>query len=250
MLADLYRIDRYSRASQSNAQLTKSNLQPGSSTVPQTPKSNMATHPGSPVTSMHALPSAVNLTEQMQFSALPPGATAGPQQSPIFPAQQARFRPGSAIDLQSAAVTQPASPTRVKDESFERPRRTSSMILDHGTGAPPQPQGAGIVAQNSFQQPLPSSSTQSAVMSPDEPLSLTRTTSSAGLTLDGIEPKIFPGVVSRRRRSSLRGGSLEDGEGSVPHGQGQPTSSGHSGFVRGDNKSTVVENDSDDDEST
>ena len=195
----------------------------------------MATHPGSPVTSMHTMPSAVNLTEQMHFSSLPPGATTGPQQSPLFPAQQARIRPGSAIDLQSASLTQPASPTRAKDESFERPRRTSSMVLDHGTSAPPQPHGAGIVSQSSFQQPLPSSSTtQSAVMSPDEPLSLTRTASSTGLTLDGIEPKIFPGVVSRRRRSSLRGGSAEDGDGSVSHGQGQASqSSGHSGQAAG-----------------
>lgn len=85
-------------------------------------------------------------------------------------------------------------------------------------------------------------------MSPDEPLSLTRTASATGLTLDGIEPKIFPGVVSRRRRSSLRGGSLEDGDSSLPYGQSQPgQSSGHSGFVKGDNKATVVENDSDDD---
>ena len=86
-------------------------------------------------------------------------------------------------------------------------------------------------------------------MSPDEPLSLTRTASSTGLTLDGIEPKIFPGVIGRRRRSSLRGGSVEDGEGSIAHGQGQASqSSGHSGFVR-DKQSTVVENDSDDESS-
>ncbi|KAH7124082.1 hypothetical protein B0J11DRAFT_435958 [Dendryphion nanum] len=240
---ELQMIDRYSRASQTNSySLTTSNLQPGNTTVPQTPKSTHATHPGSPVNSMHTNPSAINLADQAQFSALPPGATLGPQQSPIFPAQQARFRPGSAVESQTTSLPQPASPARGKEENLERPRRTSSMILDPGASAPPQPSGAGFTS---------SSAGQSTVMSPDEPLSLTRTVSATGLTLDGIEPRIFPGVVSRRRRSSLRGGAVEDGEGSVPYSQGQQVpQSGHSGFVRSDNRTTVVENDSDDDYST
>jgi len=75
---------------------------------------------------------------------------------------------------------------------------------------------------------------------------------SAGLTYDGIEPKIFPGVVSRRRRSSLRGSSADLGDGEVGSGQGQvpgaasasyPT---HSGFVRGMGEEDAVVEERDD----
>jgi AMP deaminase len=80
-----------------------------------------------------------------------------------------------------------------------------------------------------------------SVFSPDESLGLTRTSSSAGLTMEGIEPKIFPGVVSKRRRSSLRGSALEDGEGNQ---QFQAQHPGHSGFRRGYEGSVVEEQDS------
>jgi AMP deaminase len=62
------------------------------------------------------------------------------------------------------------------------------------------------------------------------------------LILDGIEPKIFPGVVSRRRRSSLRGNSVDD----VEAVQGQSQHPTHSGFVRMDEGAVAEEKDSDD----
>lgn len=55
--------------------------------------------------------------------------------------------------------------------------------------------------------------------------------------VEGSEPKIFPGVVSRRRGSSMRDGSVQDGE----HGEA------HSGFRR-DGSAVVEEADSEDDE--
>lgn len=235
------RIDRYTRASQTSTNtLTSSNLQP--TTEAQTPKSKQAILSGSPIASLHTDPSTSNLHDQGQgFSVLPPGAMNGPQHSPVYPAQQARLNPAvSAAEIGSQ--TQPASPTRNKhEEHFERPRRSSSMILNLGGGPPPQPTGG---SQSSSQQTL-SGFTNQTVWSPDESLNLTRTSSSAGLTMEGIEPKIFPGVVSRRRRSSLRGSSLEEGEGSS---QGQAQQPGHSGFRRGNEGSVVEEQDSDDDD--
>ena len=169
----------------------------------------------------------------------------GPQHSPIFPAQQARLNP-SASAAEIGSQTQPTSPTRAKDnEQFERPRRSSSMILNPGGGPPPQPTGSAAVASQSSSQAFPGFSANQGVRSPEEPLTLTRTTSSAGLTLERIEPRIFPGVVSRRRGSSLRSSAVEDGEGSV---QGQAQQPGHSGFRRGNEGSVAEEKDSGDDE--
>jgi AMP deaminase len=62
--------------------------------------------------------------------------------------------------------------------------------------------------------------------------------------MDSIEPKIFPGVVSRRRRSSLRSGSAYDdveGEHVAHH-------AAHSGFRRKEESAVVEEKDSDDEQ--
>ncbi|KAF2739134.1 AMP deaminase [Polyplosphaeria fusca] len=250
-------IDRYTRASQTaRNSLTNANLQPAPSVpVPQTPRSSHATQPGSPVASMHTNPSTVNLGDQPQFSNLPASfLQAGQQGSSMSPAQQARMMPSaSATDLNDhvGGLTKPASPTRTKDQDhFERPRRSSSMILNPGSAAPPQPQGAGLSTTST--QAFPSMST---VTSPDESmqnLSLQRTTSSAGLTMEGVEPKIFPGVMSRRRRSSLRSSNMEDGEGPPLNVKAADESPGaataHSGFRRGDGGSVVEERDTDDED--
>jgi AMP deaminase len=81
--------------------------------------------------------------------------------------------------------TQPASPTAL---NTERPRRTSSMTISPSVISAPQPPTG---------------------QQPEQDLGLTRTSSS--VNLDG-EPRIFPGVVSRRRRSSLKGSDVRDGE--------------------------------------
>jgi AMP deaminase len=191
--------------------------------------------PGSPIPSLQTNPSAANLQDQAQgFSELPPGAIRG---SPVYAAQQAR------IPADAGTQNQPTSPTRMKhDGQFARIRHSPSMTLDLGSGAPPQP-GAGGLSQSSSQQTL-SMYANPSVFSPDESLG-PWTSSSAGLTIDGIEPRIFPGVVSKRRRSSLRSSTLEDGEGNQ---QAQAQHPGHSGFRRGNEGSVVEEHDTDDDE--
>ncbi|KAJ4345522.1 AMP deaminase [Didymosphaeria variabile] len=149
LISELAMIERYTRASQSSTSaLTTSNLQPTFG-QPQTPVSNHATHPGSPVASLITHPSNANLQDGQQGFSLPPA-----HQSPMHPAQQARIPSGP----QGESRTQPASPTRTKDQEFS----------------------------NGMQR------TQSVV------------------TIDGAEPRMFPGVVSRhgRRRSSIRSSDI------------------------------------------
>lgn len=159
---------------------------------------------------MQNQPSASHLAEQgSMFSALPPGALSGP----LYPVQQARLNQSASGTNMVNLQGQPTSPTSTKEsENFDHPRRSSSMTVNPNILTSPQPIGAG--------QQWPQE---------DLSLGLTRTTSS--LTLDG-EPRIFPGVVSRSaRRSSLRGGQLED----------LYEASGHSGFRRGDTGSVTEE---------
>jgi AMP deaminase len=194
------------------------------------------------MTSMHTGATTVNQADHRHFSTLPQGAMAGTSRSSLIPIEQAWLYPStSATDLQTDSVTHPASPTRTKHEQgFERPRRSSSMAMNPGSTAPPQPTGAGVGAMMSESQASP-------VPGAEEQLSLARSTSSTGLMLDDIEPKIFPGVVSRRRRSSMRSSAAEDGEsmaGPMHTTVGHP---GHSGFRRGDGGEVVMEQDSDDD---
>ncbi|KAH8732896.1 hypothetical protein GQ44DRAFT_9342 [Phaeosphaeriaceae sp. PMI808] len=215
LMQELAMIDHYTRAAQTNRNdLTMSNLQP-TTEAPQTPKSFQATHPGSPVTSMHTHPSTTNMAENTPlFSSLPPGATSGP----LGPVQQARQHPlGSTTDM-TALVAQPASPTSTKDSgNLDRPRRTSSMTINPST-----------VSAIHSQQAAGASTTSPQWQADGEALSLTRSMSS--ITLDG-EPKIFPGVVSRStRRSSMRSSAVEDGT--------------HSGYRKGGSGS-VVEKDTD-----
>ncbi|KAH7372364.1 hypothetical protein BKA66DRAFT_177870 [Pyrenochaeta sp. MPI-SDFR-AT-0127] len=226
LMGELAMIDRYTRAAQTSANdLTTFNLQPAGE-VPQTPKSIHATYPGSPIQSMRTHTSISNLPEHGQaFSTLPPGAVSGP----LYPTQQARLNPSaSAADITSLQA-QPTSPTSTKDSgNFERPRRTSSMTINPGTVSMHQPQqtpGASSASTQQPQWPLE-----------EHNLGLSRTASS--VALDG-EPRIFPGVVSRsRRRSSMRGSQVEDGE----------ATGTHSGFRKGDTGSVAEEKDTDDEE--
>jgi AMP deaminase len=158
----------------------------------------------------------VHISDQAQFSSLPP-----------------------AITHQDGEQTLPASPTRTKADNFERPRRSSSMIMNPGDSAPPQPSGS--IAPSQTSHPLGASQ---AGVGTDDQLTLTRTTSSTGLTLDGIEPKMFPGVVSRRRGSSMRGSNVDECD--ATQSQAQFRQGGHSGFRRTDGSSVVEEQDSDD----
>ncbi|KAF9736256.1 hypothetical protein PMIN04_004916 [Paraphaeosphaeria minitans] len=182
LMSELAMIERYTRASQSSTSaLTSSNLQPASA-PPHTPVSNHATHPGSPVASLKTHPSTANLQSDHQAFSLPPA-----HQSPMFPAQQARIPSGG-------PGTQPASPTRTKDSEFERAYRVSSLGIITGGSAPPQPTGA---------------SQASGANTPDDSLSGLQRTQSV-VAIDGAEPRLFPGVVSRhgRRRSSIRSNDI------------------------------------------
>ncbi|KAL1657005.1 AMP deaminase [Didymella pomorum] len=177
LMQELAMIDRYTRAANTETQdLTASNLQPDQQ-VPHTPKTHHATQPGSPVQSIHQQPSATDPHEHDKaFPRLPPSS---------FPAQQARLNPSASNTDVASMPTQPASPTAL---TTERPRRTSSMTISPSVISAPQPP----TGQQSEQD-----------------LGLTRTSSS--VNLDG-EPRIFPGVVSRRRRSSLKGSEVRDSE--------------------------------------
>ncbi|KAF1951894.1 AMP deaminase [Byssothecium circinans] len=238
LMQELAMIERYTRASEDSTNaLTSSNLEP-SSKLPQTAYSNQATHPGSPVVSVNTHPSTTNLLAQANpFTALPPGAI--PHHSPLFPVQQARIPSGPAIEP-NASQTQPASPTRTKDTDteFEAPRRCSSMTMTPGAVPLPQPSQVGS-------QPLNNTTPQQQARSPEEPLGLTRTASIA--TMEGMEPRMFPGVMSRRRRSSLRSTAVEDGDsGSVP--VGGPTGIGPRGFRKGEHGQVVEEQEQDTDD--
>jgi AMP deaminase len=206
LMQELAMIDRYTRAANTGTNdLTMSNLQPEQQ-APHTPKTHHATHPGSPVQSVHTQPSNAAMDQSQTFSSLPPGAMSGPS----LPAQQARLNPSASTTDIASMPTQPASPTAA---NTERPRRTSSMTISPSVVSAPQPP---VTSQPAEQD-----------------LGLTRTSSS--VNLDG-EPRIFPGVVSRRRRSSLRGSNLEDGDGA------------HSGLHRVDTAPVVEEQDTDDED--
>lgn len=223
LMAELAMIERYTRASQSSTSaLTSSNLQPASAT-PQTPVSNHATHPGSPFTSLKTHTSNVNLRSDHQNFSLPPA-----HQSPLFPAQQARIPSGGTT---GEPRTQPASPTRVKDPEFERAYRVSNMGVNAGGSAPPQPTGA---------------SQASGAMSPDESFGSLQRTQSV-VALDGTEPRMFPGVVSRhdRRRSSIRSSDLGPEAGVQ---SAIPTAAQTSGRVAIQENSVTEEPDTDDED--
>jgi AMP deaminase len=181
LMQELAMIDRYTRAANAEAyDLTASNLQPAQQ-VPQTPKTHHATHPGSPAHSTNQQASATDPHEHDKaFPRLPPSS---------FPAQQARLNPSTSTTDIASMSEQPASPTIA---IAPRPRRTSSMTISPSVLSAPQPP-----------------SDQQA----EQDLGLTRTSSS--VNMDG-EPRIFPGVVSRRRRSSLHGEEAHAGLQRVP----------------------------------
>lgn len=137
---------------------------------------------------------------------------------------------------QGGIQTTPTSPTRGskdkdkdkdKDENFERPRRTSSMVLNPGSSVAPQPTYEGVPQPQPFVE--------------DERHHMRG--GSGNMALDGIEPRIFPGVVSRRRRSSLRGSSVDMGaveSESAAGVQGQNSGPTRSGFARGAGEEDAV----------
>jgi AMP deaminase len=190
---DPNRIDRYTRAAQTDKNnLTMSNLEP-TTDVPQTPKSFQATLPESSNASVHTHPSATNQAEHPQQFSLPPGAMSGP----LGPVQQARLNQSASTTDVINLAPQPTSPISAKESEHRhnRPRRSSSLTINPSIISAPQPPGA--------------STTSSQYQPEGDGLSLTRTQSS--VTLDG-EPRIFPGVVSKNaRRSSMRSSAVEDG---------------------------------------
>jgi AMP deaminase len=177
LMQELAMIERYTTTSQSA--LSHANLP---SNVPMTPRKSQ--HLGSPSASMVTNPSVTNPMDgqhQHQFSNLPNPAM------PMLPAQQARMNPSySATDI--ASLSHRNKENAGSAASGTRSARASSMIFSPGTGpqaqAPPQPQ---------------------AVQSPQQRIHR----SSSNVNLDGSEPRIFPGVVSRHRRSSVQPTDLD-----------------------------------------
>jgi AMP deaminase len=224
LMQEFAMIDRYTRASQTaNNTLTTSNL------APQTEKSSVPPHQGSP--SLHTNPSISNLPDH-GFTTLPPGALSNPI-SPLSPTHQARLNP-SASAVEFSALIQP-SPPRYSDKgkekdkaqdntTFERPHRTSSMILTGPSHPPPQPHAPSIATATPVLQPFGTPDSRPTTSD----FHLQKSASFTGLALDGAEPRIFPGIVDRRRRSSLRGSNVESETGTaIAEG------ASYSGFVRG-----------------
>jgi len=213
---ELAMIDRYTSVSQSDS-LSISNL------APQNEKAIQQGQPGSPSASMHTTPSASNLADgqSQHFPNLPPTAF---QHSLVFPAQQARMHPStSAADVftQSNQHQPPSSPMG-DGVNYQRPPRHSNMALDVGARPPPQPQAPA-------QQEPPSPSQQSfPIRSPST------------INLDGMEPRMFPGVVSRHRRSSIQrpsSSSFSEGGGDTASWSGLR----RTGTAAGEGKESVVE---------
>ncbi|CAI6331620.1 unnamed protein product [Periconia digitata] len=219
LMQELGMIERYTRASEdSRNALTASNLEPTAAPAPiKSSASNHATHPGSPVASQQQHPPS---SGQNQFSTLPPGVMPHNAQSPLFSTQQARIPTSSILDLSSqASQTQPTSPTHAKAASdFERSRRVSTITMGLGSTIPPQPVEASTAVASMSQWSLQ-----------DESLNLARTAST--VTLEGTEPRMFPGVVSRRRRSSIRSSAIDDGDVVVARGGVEIKKSGGNAVV-------------------
>jgi AMP deaminase len=177
LMQELAMIERYTSTSPSA--LSHANLP---TSVPMTPRKSQ--QPGSPSASMVTNPSITNPMDgqhQHQFTNLPNPAM------PMLPAQQARMNPSySATDI--ASLSHRHKENTGSSASGTRSARASSMIFSPGAGpqsqAPPQPQAA---------------------TSPLQPIQRTASI----VDLDGSEPKIFPGVVSRHRRSSVQQPDLD-----------------------------------------
>lgn len=95
------------------------------------------------------------------------------------------------------------------------------MMLTGLSNPPPQPHAASIATTTPV-------SGQPYATPELSDLHLQKSASFTGLVLDGAEPRIFPGIVDRRRRSSLRGSNVES-EGGNTGSEG----ASYSGFVRG-----------------
>ncbi|KAK5009175.1 AMP deaminase [Cryomyces antarcticus] len=228
LLQELAMIDRYtSPHPTSTSALNAANL-PSRQPPTYYHQNSNQDRPVSPSASMKTNPSATNQlyvnTEhlsnhqpqsQPQFSNLPHAAMPYHSQSghvhghahesPIFPAQMARIPPNySQSDLATLTTTTNNS-SSANPLGALKPTRSSSMIFNSATPAPPpQPADAGAA---SF--PL-----------------LTTTTS--GSQIDGTEPRIFPGVVSRHRRSSVQRPAFTEAEalGTLAAGDGRGAGGG------------------------
>ncbi|KAF2198435.1 AMP deaminase [Delitschia confertaspora ATCC 74209] len=198
-------IDRYTRAQTPPDDLTQSNL------APETPKM----HTDSP--SVHAHVSSTNLTDS--FSTLPPSGLPNPPQSPLFPAQAARLNPSvSGMDM-STILHPPNSPMHPgdrQDKEFERPHRSSSINMTASSQVVPQPNAA-----SAFLSPAGT---------PHRGGRHHSRAASAGLTLEGMEPRMFPGVVSRSRRRSSQRASVA---GSAADVGNDGIAASYSGFIKG-----------------
>jgi AMP deaminase len=171
LMQELAMIERYTSTSPST--LSHANLPENAAMTPR-----KSLHPGSPSVSMVTNPSATNPMDgqhQHQFSNLP-----NPAMPIQFPAQQARMNPSySATDI--ASMPHRSKEANGSSASGTRSVRPSSMVFSPGAG--PQSQAP----------PQPLASPQQAIKR-----------SESSVNLDGSEPRIFPGVVSRHRRSSVQ----------------------------------------------
>lgn len=126
--------------------------------------------PPSPTTSLHAHPSATYAIA-LDYSSFRPGSSQ--YSNPVAAAVPHQYQPNAQAARQASQVDlshtqQDGAPTSRRAPTLKDPSRSGSVVFNT----------SGIEGQNSFTLQSPA-------------------------TLHGAEPKMFPGVVSRRRRSSV-----------------------------------------------
>jgi len=135
---------------------------------------------------MHTNPSATNpmdgsISQYQHFSHLPSAALS--HGSPALPAQAVRTNPSYPSNDNTALrnTTLVTSPTSLKETgtAFGRPARSSSIVFS-------PPFNSGAIPPSQHFQPLGTS-----------------TASVGDPHIDGSEPRMFPGVVNRRRTGSI-----------------------------------------------
>lgn len=144
---------------------------------------------------MRTNPSGENPTDAAQppvqgFSALPSAALQN--STPMFPAQIARMN--TSFSTSDIAALNAAQHSHEQGSSFCRPNRSSSTAHLSSLAPAPSPQ---------------------ALRSPEI------SGSTGPMHLDGSEPRIFPGAISRRQTSSIQGA----GGSSYPERDGETWSS-------------------------
>ena len=149
------------------------------------------------------------------FSNLPLHAV--PHTAPIYPAQAARMNPNQSLtDLSNVP---PANANGAPVSARE-----------HGTAFSAPPSRSNTIGPGAQPPPIPSPEIQA--------------TPASQLHFDGLEPKLFPGVVSRRRRSSIQrptSSSFSDKDGWAASGGLAVPVSGGTGVEKAESFDAVAE---------